>query len=68
LRRLTGTRKKDCLSISSWILSIYAKIAVQFEKSIQIGGFVVAFSVSFVCAKIAVPRTAGVLQTAWLDI
>jgi hypothetical protein len=58
LRYLKGSRKKDCLSISSWTLSIYAKIAVQFELSIQIGGFVVAFSVPFVCANIAVPQTS----------
>jgi hypothetical protein len=36
---------------------MYAKIAVQFELSIQIGGFVVAFSVPFVYANIAVPQT-----------
>jgi hypothetical protein len=36
---------------------MYAKIAVQFELSIQISGFVVAFSVPFVYANIAVPQT-----------
>ena len=54
-------QKKDVYLFSNRTLSIHAKIAVQFELSIQIGGFVVAFSVPFVCANIAV------LQTSWLD-
>jgi hypothetical protein len=41
---------------------LYAKIAVQFELSTQIGGFVVAFSDTFISANIAVP------QTAWSEI
>jgi hypothetical protein len=49
--------KKVVYLFSNRTLSIHAKIAVQFEVSIQIGGFVVAFSVSLICANIAVPQT-----------
>jgi hypothetical protein len=54
-------QKKVVYLFSNRTLSIHAKIAVQFEVSIQIGGFVVAFSVPFVCANIAV------LKHLWLD-
>jgi hypothetical protein len=46
LGHLTGSRKKDYLSISNKTLSIYAKIAVHLEFF----RFVVAFLVPFVCA------------------
>ena len=50
-------QKKVVYLFSSRTLSIYAKIAVQCELTIQIGGSVVAFSVPFVCANIAVHKT-----------